>query len=42
MTATKNDPDDGQGSDSSMDRSETTELEVERMAGIYEAFIYVA
>ena len=32
--------DDSQGTDSFMDRSETSEIEVERMAGIYEAFIH--
>ena len=37
----ENNPGDSHSTDSSMDRNETTELQVERMAGIiYEAFIY--
>ena len=35
----ENDQDDSQGTDSSMDRSETTELEVKRTAGTYKVFI---
>ena len=41
MAAKKeNDTDDSQGTDRFMDRSETSEIEVERMGSIYEAFIH--